>query len=173
MLSILQNWKCRRNFLKIRTFKNPGIYQDDMDTKDTSSNTLSKNTKLEDFALEVCGLQLLAVAVEYIIHQISSRLFTNTIFCTTLTQRLWKMRLNTIAVATLASLPASLAFAPSVNGPVARNPITMNMAKSDNDFTATIVRLFTTSRTRYNDTIAQLKRENELTTWATSTLLVH
>jgi hypothetical protein len=48
------------------------------------------------------------------------------------------MRLNTIAVATLASLPASLAFAPSVNGPVARNPITMNMAKSDNDFTATI-----------------------------------
>ena len=41
------------------------------------------------------------------------------------------------------------------------------------DSTATIVRLFTTSRTRYNDTIAQLKRENELTTWATSTLLVH
>ena len=39
-----------------------------------------------------------------------------------------------------------------------------------NDFTATIVRLFTTSRTKYNDTIAQRKRENELTAWATGTL---
>jgi len=39
-----------------------------------------------------------------------------------------------------------------------------------NDFTATIVRLFTTSRTKYNDTIEQRKRENELTAWATSTL---
>ena len=38
------------------------------------------------------------------------------------------------------------------------------------DFTATIVCLFTTSRTRYNDTIAKRKRENELTAWAKSTL---
>ena len=45
------------------------------------------------------------------------------------------MRLTSLAVATLASLPAgSLAFAPNVNGPATRTPLTMNMANNDNDF---------------------------------------